>query len=119
MKPLIGISCSRQIGGAWGSYDPGHPMDYAFDDYSRAVLHCGGAPVLIPVAQNRGTLSAILDRMDGIVLTGGPDVHPRFYGEDPLPRLGDLDEELDRMELDLVRSVLDRDMPLLAVCRGI
>jgi putative glutamine amidotransferase len=94
-------------------------MDYAFDDYSRAVLQCGGAPLLIPTAQDVRSLSAVLDRLDGVLLTGGPDVHPRFYGEPPLPRLGDLDEELDRAELAVTRAALERDMPLLAVCRGI
>ncbi len=118
MTPLIGITCSRQVGGGWGAYDPGHFMDYTFDEYSRAVLHCGGAPVLIPVAQDRRTLSAILERLDGVILTGGPDVHPRWYGEEPLPQLGDLDEALDRLELDVARAVLERDLPLFAVCRG-
>lgn len=119
MTPLIGITCSRQVGGAWGAYDTGHFMDYAFDEYSRAVLHCGGAPVLLPVAQNRRSIAAILERLDGILLSGGPDIHPRFYGEEPLPHLGSLDEELDGMELDVTRAVLERDMPLFAVCRGI
>jgi putative glutamine amidotransferase len=107
------------MGGAWGAYDPGHPMDYVFDDYSRAVLLSGGAPVLIPTAQDPESTEAVLNRLDGIVLSGGPDVHPGFYGEDPLPRLGDLDQDLDRMELDLTRAVLERDMPLFAVCRGV
>lgn len=119
MKPLIGITCSRQVGGAWGAYDTGHFMDYAFDEYGKAVLHSGGAPVLIPVTQDAGSIAAVLDRLDGIVLSGGPDVHPRFYGEEPMPRLGDLDEDLDRMELELTRVVLDRDLPLFAICRGI
>jgi putative glutamine amidotransferase len=116
---LIGITCSRQIAGSWGAYDTGHPMDYAFDDYSRAVLHCGGGPVLIPTAQDDRSLPGLLDRLDGILLTGGPDVHPRFYREAPLPRLGDLDEELDRTELAVTRAALERNMPLFAVCRGI
>ncbi len=119
MRPLIGLSCSRLIGGAWGEYDAGYPMDYTLDDYSRAVLHCGGAPVLIPVAQERESLEVILDRLDGVVLTGGPDVHPGFYGEEPLPGLGNVDEDLDRMELELAGAVMERDMPLFAVCRGI
>ncbi len=119
MRPLIGITCSRQIGGGWGAYDTGHPIDYVFDDYSRAVLLSGGAPVLIPAAQDRKSIVTVLDRLDGVILSGGPDVHPRFYGEEPLARLGDLDEELDLMELDLTRAVLERDMPLFAVCRGI
>ena len=80
MGHLIGITCSRQVGGAWGGHDTGHFMDYAFDEYSRAVLQSGGAPVLVPVAQDDDSLTTILERLDGLLLTGGPDVHPRLYG---------------------------------------
>ena len=119
MRPIIGISCSRQVGGAWGLYSPGHFMDYTFDEYSRAVLHCGGAPVLIPVAQNEESLGGILERLDGIVLSGGPDIHPRCYGENPLPGLGEIDAGLDVTELAIARRALDADLPVLAICRGI
>jgi len=119
MRPLIGITCSRQIGGAWGAYDPGHLMDYTYDDYSRAVLHSGGAPVLIPVAQDPESVGTILDRVDGLLLSGGPDVNPRLYGEDPLPLLGDSDEALDLTELALTRGALERNLPLFGICRGI
>ena len=98
MRPLIGITCSRVVGGAWGLYSPGHFMDYTFDAYSRVIQHCGGAPVLIPAAQNRDTLETILGRLDGILLSGGPDVNPKFYGEQPSVGLGDTDEGLDLLE---------------------
>lgn len=119
MRPIIGISCSRQVGGAWGLYATGHFMDYTFDEYSRAILHCGGAPLLIPVAQDSASLKSILQRLDGVILSGGPDIHPRFYGENPLPGLGEIDEELDLTELALARQVLEADLPVLAICRGI
>jgi putative glutamine amidotransferase len=119
MRPLIGITCSRVIGGAWGLYSLGHFMDYTFDEYSRAIQYGGGAPLLIPVAQNRDTLRTILDRLDGLLLSGGPDINPRFYGEQPLAGLGEIDEDLDRMELETAGMALQKDLPILAICRGI
>jgi putative glutamine amidotransferase len=119
MRPLIGITCSRVIGGAWGLYSPGDFMDYTFDDYSHAIQYCGGAPVLIPVAQNKETLLTILERLDGLLLSGGPDINPRFYGEEPLEGLGEIDEGLDRMELEAARLAFQKELPTLAICRGI
>lgn len=119
MRPLIGITCSRVIGGAWGIYSPGHFMDYTFDEYSQAIQYSGGAPVLIPVAQNRETLQAILDRVDGLLLSGGPDINPRLFGEQPQQGLGEIDEDLDRMELEAARMAFQKDLPILGICRGI
>jgi len=119
MRPLIGITCSRVIGGAWGLYSPGHFMDYTFNEYSEAIQYCEGAPLLIPIAQNRETLRTILDRLDGLLLSGGPDINPRFYGEQPLAGLGEIDEDLDRMELQIAKMALQKDLPVLAICRGI
>ncbi|MGD8367562.1 MAG: gamma-glutamyl-gamma-aminobutyrate hydrolase family protein [Desulfobacterales bacterium] len=119
MQPLIAITCSRKIGGAWGEYDAGHFMDYTFCNYSRAVAACGGAPVLIPTDSDQRSLHRILRAADGLLLSGGPDVHPGFYGEEPIPGLGEIDEPLDRMEIAAVRAALAENLPVLAVCRGI
>jgi putative glutamine amidotransferase len=119
MVPLIGITCSRLVGGAWGLYSPGHFMDYTFSDYSEAVRACGGAPVILPAAQDQGTLETILGKLDGLILSGGPDLAPETYGEAPLEGLGELDPGLDRMELPAARMAFDRDLPLLGICRGI
>jgi putative glutamine amidotransferase len=119
MRPLIGITCSREVGGAWGLYSRGHFMDYTYDDYSRAIHSCGGAPILIPVAQNRDSLGTVLDRSDGLLLSGGPDINPKFYREEPISGLGEIDEALDRMELEATKMAFDRDVPIFAVCRGI
>ena len=117
--PLIGITCSRSTGGAWGRYSLGHFMDYLLSDYSQAILQAGGAAVIIPVAQDGGSLGTILDRLQGLILSGGPDVHPRCYGEEPLGGLGEVDAALDEMELAVAQLALDKDLPLLGICRGI
>jgi len=119
MRPLIGITCSREVGGAWGRYSPGHYMDYTFDEYSRAVCSLGGAPVLIPVAPNRDSLLEIAGRINGLILSGGPDINPRFYFQQPLEGLGEVDEDLDRMELEIAKIAFEKNLPLFAICRGI
>ncbi|MFQ5484436.1 MAG: gamma-glutamyl-gamma-aminobutyrate hydrolase family protein [Desulfobacterales bacterium] len=118
-RPLIAITCSRVIGGAWSQNSPGHFMDYVFDEYSSAVYHSGGAPILLPTAQNHESLQSICERIDGLILTGGPDVDPHFYGEEPLPRLGEVDEAIDLTELSVVKIALKEDLPILGICRGI
>lgn len=119
MKPLIGITCSRTVGGTWSVFSSEHFMDYTFDEYSRAILHSGGAPILLPVAQDKGTLKTIMTRLNGLILSGGPDINPRYYKEQPLNGLGEIDDELDHMELAAARMAYRLDLPILAICRGI
>jgi len=119
MRPLIGITCSRRIVEGWAPDSPGDTIDYTFEEYSKAIRHCGGAPVLIPIAQSREIFQTILGQMNGLLLSGGPDIHPKSYHEQPLPELGEVDEDLDRMELEIAKMAFQRNLPILAVCRGI
>jgi putative glutamine amidotransferase len=118
-RPVIGITCSRATGGAWGAYSLGHFMDYTYAEYSQAVLDAEGAPLIIPVSQDAASLESIFRAVQGIILSGGPDVHPRNYGEEPVQGLEEIDEALDRFELQVAATALRRQLPLLAVCRGI
>jgi putative glutamine amidotransferase len=118
-RPIIGITCSRSVDGRWSDYSRGHFMEFAFDAYSQAVLNCGGAPLLVPIMQNPGSLAAICGRIDGLILTGGPDVNPRFYKEEPHQGLSDVDEAQDQMEMELTRQALAADVPVLGICRGL
>lgn len=83
-----------------------------------AVVKAGGAPVLIPTREP-ALVTRYLDVIDGLLLPGGPDVAPRFYGEEPLPQLGMTDALLDESELTLVREAVKRGIPIFGICRGI
>jgi putative glutamine amidotransferase len=100
-------------------YSLGHFMDYTFSDYSQAILHAGGAPLIVPSAQDENSMTRILDAADGLILSGGPDIHPRRYGEEPLAGLGEVDETLDRMEILAARLAVAKNLPVLGICRGI
>jgi len=118
-KPLIGLTCFSTSRSDWVENAPGLYLDASFRDYSRGVESSGGIPVLIPVIKDPETMSSTVQRLDGLLLTGGPDVCPRFFGEEPIVGIREIDYERDLMELELVRQAEKRDMPILGICRGI
>jgi len=87
------------------------------DDYVRSVETAGGLPLVFAPGKPEDAPD-LLDRVDGLLLTGGADVDPGLYGATPHPRLGPVFRERDDFELALVREALRRDLPLLAICRG-
>jgi putative glutamine amidotransferase len=108
-RPAIGIT----IG-----YDEDRPDRHLLrEDYVKSVVVSEGLPyVLAPVFER--DIAALLDRLEGLVLTGGSDVDPSIYGEAPHPQLGPVFRERDDFELALCREALRRDLPILAICRG-
>lgn len=87
--------------------------------YVRSVLGAGGVPFLLPVHEDLDLTPRILERIDGLILSGGVDVDPHLFGQEPLPGLGPVSPERDRSELALTREALAAGMPILAICRGI
>lgn len=86
--------------------------------YFLSVLEAGGTPIIIPPYSNEKSLASIVDRLDGIVLSGGADIDPIYLGEDPLDCV-EVNEHRDEPELMLVRLAVDRNIPILGICRGI
>ncbi|MEA3377412.1 MAG: gamma-glutamyl-gamma-aminobutyrate hydrolase family protein [Chloroflexota bacterium] len=87
--------------------------------YVQAVLDAGGAPIILPAHLDRPALRSICERVDGLILSGGGDVHPSFFGQKDGGALSSVDEGRDRTELALARWAMAQDVPLLAICRGI
>lgn len=87
--------------------------------YVRAVLRAGGVPLVLSPLIGTGHNAVLLEGLDGLVLSGGEDVHPRHYGHDPHPGLGDVDPVRDAFELSIYRDARERGLPVLAICRGI
>ena len=86
-------------------------------DYVRSVERSGAVPVVLPSLAPEHA-EALLDRLDGLLLSGGVDVDPALYGRPRHPKLGRVDRERDEFELALTRHALRRDLPILAICRG-
>lgn len=86
--------------------------------YVEAVIAAGGLPVLLPVVTDHEIITDYLARIDGLLLTGGGDIDPLLYGEDPLPENGRLDPLRDNFELELVRKAFETDLNILGICKG-
>ena len=112
MRPLIGISTYREQA-RWGSWDlPALLLPAMYVD---AVADAGGDPVLLPT----GAVSAdTVSRLDGLVLAGGADIEPSRYGQVPGPQTTVVRPDRDDAELTALRAALERDLPVLAICRG-
>ena len=87
-------------------------------DYVDAVCRAGALPVLLPLTGDEHLLAEMLRRIDGLLLTGGADVGPDMYGEEKLPLCGETSPRRDAMEFALCRGALEKDLPILAICRG-
>jgi len=87
--------------------------------YTQAVQEAGGVAVVLPAHGFVDDADALLDRMDGLVFSGGPDLDPVLYGEAPHPELGpDVDADCARYELALLAGARERDLPVLGICHG-
>lgn len=116
MRPLIGLSTYREQA-RWGVWDV--PADLLPSDYARAVEAAGGTPVLLPPSTPYADAAeAVVARLDGLVISGGADVDPGRYGEEPLPTTYRPRPDRDAWELALLDAAYARDIPVLGVCRG-
>jgi len=87
--------------------------------YVNAIHKSGGVPMAgFPLSDNPADVDALLQRVDGLFLTGGKDLHPLLFGEQPKPGLGYVFPERDEFEVALARRALDLGLPVLGVCRG-
>src|SRR5260370_41285613 len=113
MRPLIGIPCYAII-----CAETGRPMYANNRAYVRAVEGAGGVPILIPMLKDPDILNALLPRLDGLLLTGGTDVHPDRYGELIHPLTGEADLGPDGFEITLPSWALKEAGPLRGVGGG-
>jgi putative glutamine amidotransferase len=112
-RPIIGITAYAEEA-TWGAWTL--PASLIPLSYVRSVERAGGRALLVPPSEDG--VEETLDRLDGLVLSGGSDVEPDLYGADAHPETAGTRPERDRAELALLTAALDRDLPVLALCRG-
>jgi putative glutamine amidotransferase len=122
MRPLIGVTTSElrpsHLATTRRQGEPAHPEMALGMTYMRTLDAAGAIPVVLPPV-GVSHVEALLDRFDAVCLSGGPDLDPAAYGATTRhPELGPTEPTLDAFELSLAAAALERDMPILAICRG-
>ncbi|MEI7439816.1 MAG: gamma-glutamyl-gamma-aminobutyrate hydrolase family protein, partial [Thermoleophilia bacterium] len=117
MRPRIGIT-AYWLEASWGPWS-GMPACLAPQAYVNSILVAGGFPLLVPpLPEMEGFAEQALDTLDGLILVGGSDVGANTYGAESHETADPPNTRRDDAELALLRGALDRDMPLLGICRG-
>lgn len=107
-KPLIGVAPGYN----------GATTSTLSRSYTDAVYRAGGIPVILPQVNNAEAASEILSRLDGLLLTGGADINPSYYGEDILNETVEIDAHRDTIDVLYAEAALSRKLPVMAICRG-
>ncbi len=120
MIPLIGVS-TYVADARWGAWE--RHAAVLPESYFELVAAAGGRPLLLPPPRSapggpEAGADEVIEVLDGLVLTGGGDVDPLAYGEEPVPEVSGVNPNRDASERALLAAALDADMPVLAICRG-
>ncbi len=115
-RPVVGVTAYDELA-SWGHWHT--QASLVPSGYVRALAEAGASPVILPVQDERDAdLDALVARLDGLVLTGGPDVDPARYGAEPHPRSQPPRPSRDERELALIGAAERGGLPVLAICRG-
>jgi putative glutamine amidotransferase len=112
--PLIGITTGTEPA-RWGDWVREAALSPAV--YQRVVERARAVPILVPPSV-RATVPVLVERLDGLIFSGGGDVEPSLYGEEPHEETGPPQPQRDRFEFGLLRAAIDADLPFLAIGRG-
>ncbi|HYL20294.1 MAG TPA: gamma-glutamyl-gamma-aminobutyrate hydrolase family protein [Gemmatimonadales bacterium] len=112
MTKIVAVSATRRT-------DDGRERVALNTAYVQALTRAGLVPVVVPPILDPDAACTVLDRVQGLVLSGGEDVEPARYGAGPHPKLGETDPARDAVELALIAGAERRGLPVLAICRGL
>lgn len=115
-RPVVGISGSILIEKADGFV--GYRRSYVNEDYVESVILNGGTPFILPLTTNETIIESYLDSIDALILSGGHDVYPINYNQEPLEKLGEVYPDRDYFDFKLLELAIKKQIPILGVCRG-
>ncbi len=114
-SPLIGIPCRHDTSNNYAK----ELVNVQSETYLSAISQAGGIPLLIPLNLERAALRTLYDLAAGILLTGGGDIDPALYGQEPHAKLVDVQADRDREEITISRWAMADGKPLFGICRGV
>lgn len=117
MKPLIGVLSNLSTIESGSSI--GLERVFVSNAYVKAIEQSGGVPFIIPVNTNKENIKKQIEAMDGIIISGGVDVNPILYNEEPINELGVIHPDIDEFDVEAIKIALELNKPIMGICRGL
>lgn len=117
MKPIIGILANISTIDK-GSFI-GLERVVLCNEYIKAVENSGGVPIVIPTNTNKENIKIQLEAVDGVIISGGGDINPILYNEEPIKELGKVHPERDKFDIEAINFAVELKKPILGICRGL
>lgn len=114
--PVIGIT-SNILKDSSGMF-PGYSRAYVNEDYIISIVRNGGIPIILPLNGENSVLKEQMSLLDGLILSGGSDISPLKYGEEPYNLLGEIMPARDDFDMKLLDYAIQKGIPILGICRG-
>lgn len=114
--PVIGISGNLLIDE--GGMFPGYERAYVNNDYIQSVAMCKAVPYIVPMVYDDELIKEQVSNIDALILSGGQDVNPLMWGEEPHNKLGSIMPKRDTFDMKLLKYALEMKKPVLGICRG-
>ncbi|HHQ5666825.1 TPA: gamma-glutamyl-gamma-aminobutyrate hydrolase family protein [Clostridioides difficile] len=114
--PIIGISGNLLIDE--GGMFPGYERAYVNNDYIQSVVMCKAIPYIVPIVYDDEIIKEQVSNIDALILSGGQDVNPLIWKEEPHNKLGAISPKRDSFDMKLLKHALDMKKPVLGICRG-
>lgn len=111
MKPIIGVTVDKTTADGFG-YQKINECNL------KALIKAGAIPIMLPITDNDIIIDEYLNIIDGVYFSGGADISPLYYGEDPIKEIQIIDHDRDEFEIKLCKKAAAKNMPMLGICRG-
>ena len=111
-RPIIGLTCNELD-------KENLPKQFINEAYIHSVIRAGGCPVILPITNDYDTIQAQVNLLDGLIVTGGIDVNPMTYNENPEPLQGNSSLDRDYYEMRVLKYANEKQIPIFGICRGI
>ena len=87
--------------------------------YVDSVVRSGGVPFIMPICEDENIIKKMIENVDGVIMTGGVDIHPFKFNEEPNPKIGEISKERDDFDFLIMKHAFEKNKPIFGICRGI
>jgi|SRR6056297_174002 len=116
-NPVIGLTSSLMFMKKNYRF-PNYKRIYINKDYVKAIENSGGVPIIIPIDSKKLSVNYYLSKINGLLITGGVDINPKYYNEKPHEKIGKIIDERDSLDFTLLKKAMNKNIPVLGICRG-